>query len=81
LTVALFDLPLEKLEGYRPDRLEPADFDTFWHDTLETARKRRSPARFEAVDVGLQIQDVPIEVVRLSKELGLGRHETVRAHR
>jgi cephalosporin-C deacetylase len=54
LIVALFDLPLEELERYRPDRLEPADFDAFWRDTLESARKRRSPARFEAVDVGLR---------------------------
>jgi cephalosporin-C deacetylase len=54
LIVALFDLPLEELEGYRPDRLEPADFNAFWRATLESARERRSPARFEAVDVGLR---------------------------
>jgi len=28
--VATFDLPLEDLRAYRPDRGEPADFDAFW---------------------------------------------------
>ncbi len=30
-----FDLPLEELERYRPERGEPADFDAFWAAALE----------------------------------------------
>jgi len=32
------DLPLESLRTYRPDVLEPADFDAFWQQTLEESR-------------------------------------------
>ncbi|NEC66854.1 acetylxylan esterase [Streptomyces sp. SID9727] len=32
--MALFDLPLDELEKYRPDLPEPADFDAFWEETL-----------------------------------------------
>ena len=32
--MALFDLPLEELETYLPQRVEPADFDAFWAETL-----------------------------------------------
>lgn len=35
-----FDLPLTELECYRPDIEEPADFDTFWRDTLKAAGER-----------------------------------------
>lgn len=34
----LFDLPLEELQRYRPDRAEPADFNGFWESTLAEAR-------------------------------------------
>ena len=34
----LFDLPLEQLRDYRPERTEPADFRAFWDDTLTQAR-------------------------------------------
>jgi cephalosporin-C deacetylase len=34
----LFDLPLDELDGYLPDRREPADFDAFWAQTLDEAR-------------------------------------------
>lgn len=33
----LFDLPLDVLRAYRPDRDEPADFDHFWNGTLREA--------------------------------------------
>lgn len=36
--MALTDLPLEQLRGYRPDVAEPADFDAFWTETLDEAR-------------------------------------------
>ena len=32
------DFPLESLRNYRPDVLEPADFDAFWQNTLEESR-------------------------------------------
>jgi cephalosporin-C deacetylase len=33
--MALFDMPLERLEQYRPAVPEPRDFDEFWRDSLE----------------------------------------------
>jgi len=52
--VALFDLPLEQLESYRPERDEPADFDAFWTATLEEARSLATPAAFVVTDAGLR---------------------------
>ncbi|MCB0004562.1 MAG: acetylxylan esterase, partial [Anaerolineae bacterium] len=34
-----FDLPLEQLYTYRPERVEPDDFDAFWGATLAEARQ------------------------------------------
>lgn len=48
-----FDMTLEELQQYRPDRHEPADFDAFWQRTLDEARQHPLDARFEAVDFGL----------------------------
>lgn len=31
--MALFDLPLEELTAYRPERTEPPDFNEFWRQT------------------------------------------------
>ncbi|MDT0347125.1 acetylxylan esterase [Streptomyces litchfieldiae] len=36
--MALTDLPLEELRGYRPAVPEPEDFDGFWSETLAAAR-------------------------------------------
>lgn len=36
--MAFFDLPLDQLRTYLPEREEPADFDAFWRDTLASAR-------------------------------------------
>ncbi|GAA2078519.1 cephalosporin-C deacetylase [Pseudolysinimonas kribbensis] len=44
-----FDLPLEVLEQYLPERDEPADFDDFWRATLDEARRH---------DVGLDRREV-----------------------
>ncbi len=52
--MALFDLPLAQLEGYRPDRDEPADFDDFWSRTLAEARAFPLDPRFAPVDFGLR---------------------------
>jgi cephalosporin-C deacetylase len=51
--MALFDLPLEELRGYRPERAEPGDFDDFWAATLAAARERVEAPRFDPVDTGL----------------------------
>lgn len=42
----LFDFPLEKLRTYQPDLPRPADFDTFWRDTLAEARRHPLNATF-----------------------------------
>lgn len=47
-----FDLPLEELEKYRPERSEPADFDAFWGKTLAAAASFALDARFQDVDAG-----------------------------
>jgi cephalosporin-C deacetylase len=52
-----FDLPQPELEAYRPQREEPADFDTFWSDTLTDARSYPLEARFERVDFGLRAME------------------------
>src|SRR3954454_19687421 len=51
--MALFDLSLDQLRSYLPSRDEPADFDTFWQQTLADARQSPLDARFEPVDYGL----------------------------
>jgi cephalosporin-C deacetylase len=52
--MALFDLPLEELKNYLPQRQEPDDFDEFWAATLAAARSFPLGASFEAVDFGLR---------------------------
>lgn len=49
--MALFDMPLEKLESYDPGESAPADFDSFWKQTIEesAAASKRSP-EFSAVE-------------------------------
>ncbi len=38
--MANFDLPLEDLQAYQPERSEAADFDAFWADTLAASRAK-----------------------------------------
>jgi cephalosporin-C deacetylase len=52
-----FDLPLDQLQTYLPDRVEPSDFDVFWAETLSSARQYPLDARFEPVDFGLKMVD------------------------
>lgn len=54
----LVDLPLDQLLTYRPQRVEPADFDDFWARTLEETRGHALDATFEPVDSGLRLVDV-----------------------
>src|SRR5579863_3023142 len=55
--MVFFDLPVEQLRTYMPSRSEPADFDSFWQQTLSEARKFPLKATFERVDVGLPLQE------------------------
>jgi cephalosporin-C deacetylase len=52
-----FDMSLAELQAYQPPRSEPADFDIFWQNTLEEARRYPLNARFEQVDYGLRLFD------------------------
>jgi cephalosporin-C deacetylase len=56
--VAIFDLPLDELRRYKPDRTEPADFDAFWTDTLTESRALANPPRFEPFRSSLRTLDV-----------------------
>lgn len=47
--MARVDMPLADLWEYRPDVNEPADFDGFWHRTLETSRAAGGDAVFAPV--------------------------------
>jgi cephalosporin-C deacetylase len=50
-----FDMPLEQLQTYRPERTEPDDFDAFWQTTLDNARQHPIHATFEPVDYGMRL--------------------------
>jgi cephalosporin-C deacetylase len=50
----LFDLPLDQLQTYLPERQEPADFEAFWQNTLAEAAQFPLEAVFEPVDFGLE---------------------------
>lgn len=54
----LFDLPLDQLRTYLPTRHEPADFDSFWSQTLAEARQFELDARFTPVETGLKLVEV-----------------------
>lgn len=54
IVVPAFDMPLEELREYRPDREEPADFDAFWASTLAEARQEPVDLRLEPVESGLR---------------------------
>lgn len=56
--MALFDKPLEELRDYRPERSEPADFDTFWARTLNDTRRYPLDPRFEPVEGLLKTVEV-----------------------
>lgn len=54
----LFDLPLEQLKTYKPEREEPSDFDNFWKETLEETYKYPLDPIFNKVNAGLKLVDV-----------------------
>ncbi|GAB4426334.1 MAG: acetylxylan esterase [Chloroflexi bacterium OHK40] len=51
--MARFDMPLEQLTTYRPERTEPADFDAFWATTLAATRSHLLNATFTPYASGL----------------------------
>lgn len=53
--MAYFDLPLEKLLEYKPERHEEKDFDEFWKKTLEETSKYPLDPIFEEVDYHLEL--------------------------
>jgi cephalosporin-C deacetylase len=50
-----FDMSLDELQQYKPPLPEPADFDTFWQDTLNEARQHPLDVHFDPVDYGLKM--------------------------
>ena len=52
--MAAFDLSLDELQNYLPPRREPADFATFWQETLNATREYPLDARFVPVDYHLR---------------------------
>lgn len=53
--MAFFDLPLNELQTYKPERTEPVDFDSFWSNTLAESRQYNLNASFQPVDIGLKL--------------------------
>ena len=53
----LFDLPLDQLRTYLPDRPEPPDFDVFWKNTLAETRHFPLDPRFLKIETGLKLVD------------------------
>ncbi|NMB61909.1 MAG: acetylxylan esterase [Chloroflexi bacterium] len=50
-----FDMPLEELERYRPERDEPADFWDFWQCTLDENKRFPIALELEIVDYGIDL--------------------------
>lgn len=53
--MAFFDLSLDKLKTYKPERSEPKDFDAFWKRTLTQTRAHALDPVFAPVDTGLRV--------------------------
>lgn len=58
MNMAFFDLSLEQLETYTPERKEPPDFEQFWIDTLAEARWHPLNATFTRIESPLKLVDV-----------------------
>jgi len=50
-----FDLPLDELHVYKPDRTEPQDFDVFWKSSISSSRNFELNAGFTPVDFNLAL--------------------------
>lgn len=55
--MAFFDLPLEELRQYKPERNEPEDFDAFWKRTLAESEAYPLNTVFEQVDFHTKLFD------------------------
>lgn len=53
-----YDLPLAELRAYRPEVVEPADFDDFWERTLAESRSLARPIELRRIDSPLQAVEV-----------------------
>jgi cephalosporin-C deacetylase len=56
--MAQFDLSLDELRAYRPERTEPEDFDAFWITTIQDARDARTVTTFSPSHPELRSLDV-----------------------
>jgi len=56
--MSLFDLPIDELRDFRPERDEADDFDAFWESTLNDSRAARWPTRFEPAHPELRALEV-----------------------
>src|SRR5258708_17278701 len=55
--MSFFDMPLDELRSYLPERNEPQDFDSFWQKTLEETRGFPLDVTFEQVAFWLRTLD------------------------
>lgn len=53
----LYDLSLDQLQKYLPERDEPKDFDKFWQETLQQTRNYPLNPEFKPVDFNLKTVD------------------------
>jgi len=56
--MAYYDMSLEELRKYLPERYEEKDFDEFWENTLEESKKHPLDPVFEEVDFYLKMVKV-----------------------
>jgi cephalosporin-C deacetylase len=56
--MAFFDLPLDQLRSFLPERVEKGNFDSFWNATIADARSYALNPRFEAYDAGFRNLEV-----------------------
>jgi cephalosporin-C deacetylase len=53
----LYDMPLEELQLYKPDRHEPQDFDEFWKRSISDSQSFDLNAQFVSADFNLVLMD------------------------
>lgn len=56
--MAFFDLPLEQLQEFKPERGEPDDFDAFWQKTLAESNQYPLNPQFIPLNTGLKLLEV-----------------------
>ena len=52
--MTLNDMPVEEMQAYKPEPVEPSDFDSFWARNLSRTRSQPIDARFVRADFGLR---------------------------